>query len=308
METKKLLESFVESRDNQGKIIAAFGYGSGIFKQAGYTLQKKPMIDTIFIVENPHLWHKENMKKNPSDYSLSGRIALKYFDLNAVKSTTGVTYQSNISFQHSTFKYGIIGKKRFMDSMMGNWEHFFIQGRFQKPIYTIFSNDEIDKAIQENRDLAIYIALLTLKKHKPNILDLYHQICSLSYRGDIRMLFAENPNKVRNIIQGSFDSFIEMYGTENDYFYTKENGELVIDYSLLYGSLALLPDTLYKYLMQKGYSINQPKHIANVLEDKMSKINKRDSIIQPIIGIITVGPIKSISYLSEKIKKKTMKQ
>ena len=303
METKELLEHFVSSRDNNGKIIAAFGYGSGVFKQTGYKLQDHPMIDTIFVVENPHLWHQENIKKNSNDYSTFGKITLKYFDINAIKKATGVTYQSNIEFMGHSFKYGIIGKQKFIDSMWGNWDNFFIQGRFQKPIYTIFSTDEIDKAITENRDLAIFVALLTLKQEHPTLIDLYHQICSLSYQGDVRMLFAENPNKVNNIVQGSFNQFLEMYGMENQYFYTKPNGEIVINKDLVYGTLSLLPDTLYEYLQKKGYPIDNPQLIARLLEEKMAKINRRDSIIQPITGLLTVGPVKSLSYLGEKTMK-----
>lgn len=306
METKHLLNNFVNSRDNSGKIVAAFGYGSGIFKQTGYKSQDRPMTDTIFIVENPHLWHKENMKKNPNDYSSSGKISLKYFDINSIKKTTGVTYQSNIVFANHTFKYGVIGKQRFLQSLNGNWDSFFIQGRFQKPIYTIKSTDEIDKAIVANREYALLVALLTLDKPNPTIGDLYRKICSLSYMGDIRMLFAENPYKVNNIVQGSFAQFLELYGLESPYFYTKQNGELIIDYELLYGSIALLPDTLYDYLNKHDYSLKNPKRIAELINQKMSQINRRDSIIQPLTGIITVGPFTSISYLNQKIKKKTM--
>lgn len=307
METKRLLEEFVNSRDNQGKIVAAFGYGSGVFKQNGYTLQDHPMIDTIFVVENPHLWHQENIKKNPSDYSLAGKIILKYFDINAIKKTTGVTYQTDIKFQSNIFKYGIIGKEKFIDSMWGNWDNFFIQGRFQKPTYTIFSNEIIDDAIQENKDLALFVGLLTLTQDNPTLLDLYYKICSLSYKGDIRMFFAENPNKIYNIVQGSFDYFLEMYGKENQYFYTKTNGELVINKELIYNTLSYLPQNLYDYLQQKGYTRNEHTLIAQLINEKMSKINRVDSIIQPLTGILTVGPVKSLSYLKEKMNKKTMK-
>ena len=307
METKELLEYFVNSRDNRGKIIAAFGYGSGVFKQKGYKLQDHPMIDTIFVVDNPHLWHQENIKNNPNDYSRFGKITLKYFDVNSIKKATGVTYQSDIQFMDHTFKYGIIGKQKFIDSMWGDWNNFFIQGRFQKPIYTIYSTEEIDDAIRENRDLALFVALLTLKQERPTLIDLYHQICNLSYQGDVRMLFAENPNKVNNIVQGSFNQFLDMYGMENQYFYTKPNGEIVINKDLIYGTLSLLPNNLYEYLQKNGYPVNNPHLIATLLEEKMAKINRRDSIIQPLTGLLTVGPIKSLSYLGAKMKKKTMK-
>lgn len=306
METKQLLNDFANSRDNEGKIIAAFGYGSGLFKQTGYKLQDRPMLDTIFVVENPHLWHQENMQRYPSDYSTSGKITLKYFDINAIKKATGVTYQSNIKFENCTLKYGIIGKKKFLESLNGNWDSFFIQGRFQKPIYTIKSTPEVDKAIQINREYALLVALLTLDKDKPTIIDLYHKICSLSYAGDVRMLFAENPHKVNNIVHGSFDQFVELYGNESIYFYTKDNGELVINYDLLYGSISLLPDTLYDYLIKTKCPLNNPQKVSTSIERKMKEVNRRDSIIQPLTGILTVGPITSLSYLNQKIKKKTM--
>lgn len=306
MEIKQLLTSFVDNRDNKGKIIAAFGYGSGVFKQTGYKLQDKPMIDTIFVVKNPHQWHHENIRRNPDDYSASGRITLKYFDINSIRKTTGVTYQSNIQFEGHTFKYGIIGAEKFTNALRGNWNNFFIQGRFQKPIYTIKSTDAINKAISENREYALLVALLTLDNDHPTILDLYEKICSLSYTGDIRMLFAENPHKVANIVNGSFEQFVELYGTETDYFYTKENGELVIDYDLLYSSISLLPDTLYEYLNKSGYSANNPKQIADLINQKMAQVNRMDSIIQPLTGIITVGPFASLSYLNQKMKKKAM--
>jgi len=38
-------------------------------------------------------------------------------------------------------------------------------------------------------------------------MDLYTDLCSFSYKGDIRMMFKlENPNKVKNVVLGSFDS------------------------------------------------------------------------------------------------------
>ena len=303
---EQILKDFVNSRDNNGEIIAAFGYGSGIFKQNGYSLQK-PMIDTIFVVEKPRLWHKENIKKNPKDYSRNGRIILKYFDLNAIRKSTGVTYQCDIPFQGYHFKYGIISKKRFLDYLNGNWESFFIQGRFKKPTYPIRTTYEIDKAIQENRDLALFVALLTLDVEHPTLVDLYNQICSLSYLGDVRMFFAENPNKIHNIVNGSFKDFYDIYGEDSIYFYTKQNGELVINYDLLYAAIRLLPDTLYHYIEKHGNCFQDHKKVPELIQKKLAQINRKDSLIQPSLGLLTVSPSKSVAYLNEKMKKKKKK-
>ena len=51
--------------------------------------------------------------------------------------------------------------------------------------------------------------------HKPQVdmIDLATTICEFSYRGDIRMKFKmENPDKVRNIVVGSFEGLKGLYG------------------------------------------------------------------------------------------------
>lgn len=37
------------------------------------------------------------------------------------------------------------------------------------------------------------------------------RIAGISYLGDFRMTFGENPKKVRNIVDGNFDAFREIY-------------------------------------------------------------------------------------------------
>ena len=56
-----------------------YGYGSGVFKQASSV---KPLTDVIFVVDDLKGWHMENMKMNPSDYSLIGRL---YINRSSIK-------------------------------------------------------------------------------------------------------------------------------------------------------------------------------------------------------------------------------
>ena len=55
--------------------------------------------------------------------------------------------------------------------------------------------------------------------HRPQVdmIDLATTICQFSYRGDIRMKFKmENPDKVRNIVIGSFEGLKGLYGPGSD--------------------------------------------------------------------------------------------
>ena len=49
----------------------ALTYGSGVFRQKGYSEKdkKNAMLDVIIGVKDPEAWHKENLLKNPKHYS-----------------------------------------------------------------------------------------------------------------------------------------------------------------------------------------------------------------------------------------------
>ena len=301
MNNTELLARFTESRENDAsEIIGAFGYGSGVFKQEG---NNPSAIDLIFVVNNPHDWHKANMEVNPSDYSLTGRMVLKSFDLNQIKALTGVTYQYNIHFEKAKFKYGIVGERRFLKNLR-QWDRFFIPGRFQKPILQIRSNKYIDNAIETNRNYALLVALMTMQTSTPTLRDLFVQICGLSYKGDIRMLFAENPNKINNIVDSNFAEFCSIYGTKTKYYHTEQDGKLVIYYDEVFADMWDLPDKLFEYLYSHDCMRSTYPEIRTGIEKYLTHLNKKDSIAQPFTGILTIGPKSSFGYLRQKIKKR----
>lgn len=280
---KELINEFLNKRPD---VVASFGYGSGVFKQLGYDKKEIAQIDLILIVSDIKKWHQENIKKNPQDYSFIGKRFFLNSNLNKIKGITGITYQSNIKYKNNLFKYGVIEYNDFVRHMR-NWDSFYVPGRFQKPILIIKSNYTIDNLIVENRRNACKIALLCLKEKK--IKDLYLTICGLSYAGDTRMKFAENPKKVDNIVGASFDKFKEMYKFDDLY---KINGE-EIEYKI---NLNDLPLSLEEY-------IKNDKTKEKILE-YLYKLNKKESKLQTIKGIKTNGIVKSAKYGFAKIMKK----
>lgn len=280
---KDFIKEFLNERP---EVVAAFGYGSGVFKQLGYDSKEKPQIDLILIVNDMKLWHKENIKKNPKDYSFMGRNFFLNSSLDEIKGITGITYQSNIEYKGHLFKYGIIEYGDFVRHMQ-TWDSFYVPGRFQKPILTIKSNNFIDELILQNRRNACKVGLLCL--NNKDLKDLYLTICNLSYSGDTRMKVAENPKKVDNIVGASYDKFNEMYNFNDLY---QKNGER-IEYEI---DIDELPSSLEKY-------IKDDKTKEKVME-YLSDLNRKESSLQTMKGIKTNGIVKSLRYGLAKVLKK----
>lgn len=296
---EKILE-FVEKRP---MVKGAYGYGSGIFKQIGYTDKDKPQIDLIFVVNDLKKWHLENMKKNPKDYSFMGKRFFKYASVSKLKGSTGITYLSNIKENGSIYKYGTIEEKDLL-KYLDTWDSFYIPGRLQKIILPIIEDEKIKKANQKNIELVLITALLTLTEKKYKLIDVYTQICGLSYLGDTRMKFAENPRKVLNIVEGSYDSFKEIYGgVGNKYFKSDKDENIVINYDMLIKDIHLLPKKLLDYILRDGQNQNL-NQIKERIIDYFTKLNKEESKKQTIKGIYTNGFIRSIKYASSKIIKR----
>lgn len=103
------------------------------------------------------------------------------------------------------WKYGVIGADQLVEDLTA-WNQLFIAGRLQKPVlkldsdYFTHQSMQIDDARRQNLKAAAATALSILP-HNFSESDLYYMISSLSYAGDVRLLFgAENPNKLSNMI------------------------------------------------------------------------------------------------------------
>ena len=296
----KNIEEFINKRP---EVIAAYGYGSGVFKQAGYTSKDKPQIDLIFVVDDLKEWHKKNFKLNKRDYSLFGKLYIRFAKESKLKKATGITYLSGIKENGSIFKYGTIEEKD-LSKYLETWESFYLPGRFQKTIYPIKETKELKERIEKNREQALLLSAYLQEKDEVTKKDLLVTLCGLSYLGDTRMKFAENPRKVLNIVEGSFDIFDKMYKLDKKYF--KETKDIItLEKSSIKKDLDTLPQSLYDYI--KDYLNEDDKVIKEKIEEYFTNMNKYESTKQTIKGLKTNGPCRSISYALKKVMKRFKK-
>lgn len=296
----KEIEEFVNKRPD---VVAAYGYGSGIFKQSGYTNKDKPQIDLILVVDDLKKWHKENIKLNKNDYSLIGKVFFKYASIKKLKGPTCITYVSNILENGNIYKYGTIEEKDLINNLK-NWNSFYLPGRFQKTIYPIKESKELREELEHNRMMALLLSGYLQDKDEVTKKDLFVTLCGLSYLGDTRMKFAENPRKVLNIVEGSFDKFDNLYKFDKKYFNTEKN-KVIINKSEIKKELNNLPSSLYEYI--KNDLDKDDKFIKEKIYEYFTMLNKRESTKQTIKGIYTNGLCRSIKYASKKVLKKFKK-
>ncbi|KAI4295324.1 hypothetical protein L6164_035381 [Bauhinia variegata] len=77
-------------------------------------------------------------------------------------------------------------------------------------VHIVVDNLDIENINSVNLRSALSVALLLLPLEFTEE-DLYAKVCSLSYVCDLRMLFAQDKNKVKKIVRGQFDLFHTMY-------------------------------------------------------------------------------------------------
>jgi len=306
MEVNDIINSFLDKRP---ECMVAIGYGSGVIKQNGYDKCNKPQIDILIGVKDTSKWHLENMKLNPNDYSKKG---MKYFK----KSSKFIDYYTNINFlpyiEYESFKIklGIFSFDKIIKDLIKG-ESYYLSGRLSKPNLIIKHNGEFEKAMKENRKMALWVGAC-LQEKNGLVRDLYINIAKFSYLGDIRngiKIFKkeffkhENPHKISNLVDGSYLQFDNIYrNIEND-FLEFNNDEVLINVdNLLNCSKDFLPMNLYSKL-ERFIKVKDYTKIKELLIKYFSKKNRRSSIIQALKGALTTDFKKTREYLKEKEKK-----
>lgn len=106
-------------------------------------------------------------------------------------------------------KYGVVSVDTLCRDLT-DWDTLYLAGRLQKPVKILRDDPKVRLANHINLISAVRVALLllpqTFSEHQ-----LYTTIAGLSYMGDPRMRFAENPHKVQNIVSNQVANFRRLY-------------------------------------------------------------------------------------------------
>lgn len=319
---KKMLPSSLTQRILQrfpGKLTYCFAYGSGVKKQTGYNdkQQKSAMIDLMFSVDDPYEFHAQNLKKNPHDYSfmrfLGSKIVGDYQDY-----ACGVYCNTLIPIdENTTIKYGVMRTSDLSEDLY-HWTHLYAAGRLHKPVETLIkpTNQELIDAIDKNLENALRASLLMLPKEF-TYFDLFHEIASISYHMDFRMVIGEKKNKVQNIVEPQQMEFLKLYAP-----YLKKFKEFVDvpdfssvsderiqqdkSHTAILNQLKELPIRVHMMFKDMDKSIEQVAHDSShqlTVRHALGKINWESSIAQTMKNIPTAGLFKSMRYGSRKLLK-----
>jgi len=314
------------------------GYGSGVFRQHGYSEKQRPMVDVIFVVRDADLeqWHRENIKMNRFHYAPLMRAAGAPVVSMVQRTGPGLYYNPGVEVTMSDSKriyakYGVITEQALLHDL-NTWSHFYAAGRLQKPCllrYPSASNElrqQISDALRVNRRAALCAALLMCSWNATpespiGVLPLLSAIVQLSYTGDVRMGVAEDPAKVSNIVKGQSDALWQIYQHVADDMGLQLQDTNHKDHGATGGpsldNLAVLvnparrrelfdelPASFRVRCQQCLGSRGYPWESNRAVEQTLSGIVRRASAQQTLKGVLTAGPLGSVAYSARKMCKR----
>mmetsp|Transcript_36640 Transcript_36640/g.74394 ORF Transcript_36640/g.74394 Transcript_36640/m.74394 type:complete len:316 (-) Transcript_36640:272-1219(-) len=287
----------------------AFAYGSGAVAQTGYDPAECPMLDLVFVVDDPVEWHRLNLINNGHHYSMLATLGPRV--ISQIQSLPACVYYNTLTPMKGggqkgrMMKYGVIGLIDFQRDLR-EWRHLYLAGRLHKPVIFLSSpNSCISTDLTSNLSSAVRTALLLLPEHFSKK-ELFLSIASLSYMGDFRMSFGENPDKVRNIVLPNLDKFERLYEPVVAKHFSRsctwrpggsEGGLYEQDLSMAAreNHVSMLPAAMQ---LPPGVPIE-----ASAIKAQLRSIVFRSALLQSTKGILTAGPAKSAKYSGAKLGK-----
>ena len=286
-----------------GDYVAAFAYGSGVFKQR--TSHQAEMIDFLLLVKDDDWtgWHERNRARNPQDYPSFAGIGLRFFVPGCIYFVPGVKIDA-ASGANMKIKYGVVRWSDFMRDLL-TWNQLYVAGRLHKPTL-LFPRTDVDflsSAMQQNYSFALNVSmLLTARAFEPDFKATVRRIVGLSYAGDPR---PEAPGKVESIVEGQLAELEALYAERFEQLVGELKGlDCVERRSLL---LRRTPSTF----LQNLFKAKKSRNVAELsfscseadCEAAVKRIVKGAAWRQMILGAISCKPAVSASYALSKIKK-----
>ena len=111
----------------------AFGYGSGVYSQKGYTSKDNVQIDLIFGVTHTEHWHSLNIRQNRHHYSALANLG--EWTVSGIQKNFGahLYYNPLVKINGLNVKYGVIAMDQLLKDM-NEWETLYVAGRMHKPV------------------------------------------------------------------------------------------------------------------------------------------------------------------------------
>uniref|UniRef100_A0A7I4Y009 Phosphatidate cytidylyltransferase, mitochondrial n=1 Tax=Haemonchus contortus TaxID=6289 RepID=A0A7I4Y009_HAECO len=296
----------------------AFAYGSGALQQKGENKSEK-MIDFVLCTSDPVSFHKENIKKNSSHYSLLRCIGANTLAQFQTRIAAHVYYNTHVHIGNRRIKYGVISTEDLNRDLL-DWRWLYVAGRLHKPVLDVRPTAAIASNVEENRRCALQAALLLL----PDSFDLeklYQKIVSLSYTGDFRMYVGEDKDKIKKIVLGCMEYLSEVYDPllASDSRLVVQNGSVLQDGSTaaIYHRLNLLPSTVLERIQtnwnkrnkwQKDreevlFSLAHRHDVTLHVEGAISSIVAPAAISQTLKNAASAGFSRSVMYSLAKLAK-----
>ncbi|OQR82756.1 MMP37-like protein [Achlya hypogyna] len=284
----------------------AMGYGSGVFKQSGHD-SSDSMVDLVLAVEDPVAWHTEQVARHPEHYS-----GLKHFGPAAIayiqeELGAGVYYNTlaQIPGTNQLMKYGVVRTSTLCDELTG-WNNLYLSGRMHKPVNIMASVPAVDAASSTNLSHALHLAVLGLPETFTEE-QLFMKIAGISYWGDFRMTFGENPKKVRNIVAGNLRGFQAVYANkiQTSPFLQRGPTGLTADTTpaAREAMLGSLPANVTGRMTAKHKRATVAALNGKKVKAAVSSIVRTSSRTQSIKGILTAGGVKTVQYIWQKLSR-----